>query len=69
MYFIRLSSDGDYFKDEKSDGMYSSTLDIQEATRFTNEAEAKQAYEDFGVKFMWRQAEVIAVEKKHERYL
>jgi hypothetical protein len=61
MYFIRLSSDGDYFKDEKSDGMYSSTLNISEATRFTNEAEAKQAYEDFGVKFMWRQAEVIKV--------
>jgi hypothetical protein len=49
--------------------MYSSTLNISEATRFASEAEAKQAYEDFGVKFMWRQAEVITVEKKHERYL
>jgi hypothetical protein len=66
MYFIRLSSDGDYFKDEKSDGMYSSTLNIQEATRFASEAEAKQAYEDFGVKFMWRQAEVVMVVAYYE---
>jgi hypothetical protein len=61
MFYIRLSNEGDYFKDEKNDGIYRSTLNIREATSFESEAEAKEAYEDFGVRFMWREAKIIKV--------
>jgi len=66
MYFIRLSNEGDYFKDEKNDGIYRSTLNIGEATSFETEAEAKEAYEDFGVQFMWKEAKVVGVVAYYE---
>ena len=57
-YVIALSNEGDYFQETDVKDTWRSTLNLNEATRFNSEGEAQETLIDYGIRMMWKEANI-----------